>query len=520
MQHIVEFSEGGTPASEAAEACVDALIRARTRETPDATAIIAPDGTFSYRQLDGTSDRVAAALARHGVGRGDRVAIRMGRSARLITTWLAVLKLGAAYLPIAPGDPRERVEELLADARPALVACDHAPEEVAATTDVTLLEIDESVLGFAGDCPQRNADPSDLAYLMYTSGSTGKPKAVMVEHRSISNLVLDQDYVRIARNDIVLHRATPAFDAATFEIWGALLNGATLVVAPQDPIGVDDTAQLVSDHGVSIMFLTTAVFHQQVDERVDTFRNVRTAIAGGEALSPVHAERLQKAFPRCVVVNGYGPTEATTFTACHRVGQDEDLAASVPIGMPLRNVRVHLIDESGMPVADGSPGELCVSGAGLARGYWRRPRLTAERFIPNPFDEGEKPGSRLYRTGDLAQRLPGGELVFLGRLDDQFKLRGMRIEPEEIERVLTRSPEVRRAAVLVRRRAEGDNLTAFLVPREPSLGIDRRRLRRLASQCLPGHMVPAQFVMVDDIPVTGRGKIDREFLASILRAAG
>jgi amino acid adenylation domain-containing protein len=501
----------------AVDVCVDALVRERARETPDAVAIIAPDGTYGYRQLDEAADRVAAALARRGVRRGDRVGVRMGRSARLIITWLAVLKLGAAYLPIAPGDPRKRVQELLLDAQPSLVACDVPRDEVAAVTDVEALEIDESVLGFAGECPQRAGDPGDLAYLMYTSGSTGKPKGVMVEHRSISNLVLGQDYVRFSRDDVVLHRSTPVFDAATFEVWGALLNGATLIVAPPDPISVDDTARLVSEYGVSVMFLTTALFHQQVDERIETFRNVRTAVAGGEALSAIHAERLRKAFPECVIVNGYGPTEATTFTVCHRIGPDEDLAVAVPIGTPLRGVGVRLVDEGGMPVPDGSPGELCISGDGLARGYWRRPGLTAERFIPDPFDEGSKGGRRLYRTGDLAKRLPGGELVFLGRLDDQFKLRGMRIEPAEIEHVLTRAPDVRRAAVLVWRRAQGDTLTAFLVPRDPSPGIDRRRLRRLAAEYLPGHMVPAQFVVVDDIPVTSRGKVDRESLTSILQ---
>ena len=511
--------------ADAADACVDALIRERARETPEATAIIARDGTYTYRRLDETSDNVAAALARHGVRPGDRVGVRMGRSARLIVTWLAVLKLGAAYLPIAPNDPGKRVEDLVDDARPSVVACDPSQDEPAAPTDVkaltgvTVLEIDESVLGFAGQCPKRDGKPSDLAYLMYTSGSTGKPKGVMVEHRSISNLVLDQQYVDFSGDDIVLHRSTPVFDAATFEVWGALLNGATLIVAPPDPISVDDTARLVSDHAVSVMFLTTALFHQQVDERIDTFRNVRTAVAGGEALSAVHAERLRKAFPDCVVVNGYGPTEATTFTACHRIGRDERLSASVPIGTPLRGVGVRLIDESGLPVADGDPGELCISGHGLARGYWRRPALTAERFIPDSPGDEQKPGARLYRTGDLAKRAPGGQLVFLGRLDDQFKLRGMRIEPEEIEQVLTRSPQVRRAAVLVWRRVQGDNLTAFLVPRDPSLGVDRRKLRRLASEYLPGHMVPAQFVLVDDIPVTSRGKVDRKSLTSMLEAS-
>jgi amino acid adenylation domain-containing protein len=503
----------------AAQACVDALVRERARDAPDATAIIAPDGTYTYRRLDETSDRVAAALARHGVRGGDRVGVCMGRSARLIITWLAVLKLGAAYLPIAPGDPRRRVEDLLDDARPSVVVCDPSEDEPAALADVEILKIDDSVLDFAGDCPKRDGRPGDLAYLMYTSGSTGKPKGVMVEHRSISNLVLDQEYVDFSVDDVVLHRSTPVFDAATFEVWGALLNGATLVVAPPDPISVDDTAQLVSDHAVTVMFLTTALFHQQVDERIDTFRGVRTAVAGGEALSAIHAERLRTAFPECVVVNGYGPTEATTFAACHRIGRDEEMSGFVPIGMPLRGVGVRLIDENGMPVADGDPGELCISGHGLALGYWRRPGLTAERFIPNSSDDGQKPGGRLYRTGDLAKRLPGGQLMFLGRLDDQFKLRGMRIEPEEIEQVLTRSPDVRRAAVLVWRRAEGDSLTAFVVPRDPALGIDRRKLRRLATEYLPGHMVPARFMVADDIPVTERGKVNRQLLTSRLRAA-
>jgi amino acid adenylation domain-containing protein len=511
---IVKGRDEG-PAFAPLETRVDDALRGWARVTPHAIAVIAQDGTFSYADLDETSDRVAAALAQRGVGPGDRVGVCMGRSARLIVTLLAVLKLGAAYLPIAPHDPSKRVAELLLDAHPSLVACDPGQgQALAEQKAVEVLEINESILSFGGDRPERVGDPAESAYLMYTSGSTGHPKGVLVEHRSICNLVLNQDVFPFSRDSVVLHRAALVGDGSTFEVWGALLNGATLVVAPPDPVSADETAEMVLDYGVSLMFFTTALFHRQVDERIDTFRNFCTVVVGGEALSAIHAKRFLDAHDDCVLINAYGPTETTTFATCHQIGRDEQLTESVPIGVPLRGVRVHLIDESGMPVPDGDPGELCISGKGLARGYWRRPGLTAQRFVPDPFSGINGPGQRMYRTGDLAQRLPGGELAFLRRIDNQFKLRGTRIEPEEIEHVLTRSPAVRRAAVIVRRAAEDDRLTAYVVPQDRSAGIDRRELRRFTLQYLPGHMVPAQFMVIDDIPVTSNGKIDRRSLAA------
>lgn len=380
---------------------------------------------------------------------------------------------------------------------------------------VIVVDGDEAVEGAGNASAARQAPRSgkgaELAYLMYTSGSTGQPKAVMVEHRNIVNLVTRPNYVDISPADRVLHLAPVAFDAATFEIWVALLNGARLVVAPPGPLSSTDLAALVRDTGVTVLWLTAALFHRQVDEDVGAFHGVRTVLAGGDVLSVPHVLALRAAVPDCRVVNGYGPTECTTFTCCHRLGPDEPLDRSVPIGTPLQDVVVHLLDGAGRPVEPGEVGEMYIGGSGVSRGYWRRPALTAERFVPDPFDS--RAGSRMYRSGDLARRRPDGVLEFLGRVDNQVKLRGHRIEPGEVEAALTAHPDVRRAAVVFdRRHTGGPRLVGYVVPvRQGTL--NTRALRRFLRERLPDHMVPAALLPLPDLPVTRNGKTDRAALA-------
>ncbi|MEV6110142.1 amino acid adenylation domain-containing protein [Streptomyces sp. NPDC051940] len=491
------------------------------REAPDAVAVTGSAGAaeVSYGELDRWSDRLAERLtAGAGVARGDRVAVCLPRSAGLVAALLGVLKAGAAYVPVDAGEPARRLADVLADAGVRVAVTDADTAGRFAGLDVATvgaefagLEVTTTGAGFA-DAPPVPAPPGvdagDPAYLMFTSGSTGLPKAVVVRHGNITNLVTEPNYVDLGPSDRVLQLAPVTFDAATFEIWGALLNGARLVLAPPRQVHPEELGGLLRDSGITVLWLTAALFHRQIDADVTAFAGLRTVLAGGDVLSVAHLDALREAVPGLQIVNGYGPTETTTFACCHRVGADEDLGTAVPIGRPLQNVTVTIVDEHGQPVPDGTPGELWIGGAGVSGGYWRRPELTAERFV-----RGTWSGARgvHYRSGDRARRRADGVVEFLGRVDDQFKLRGFRVEPGEVENVLTRHPQVRGAAVGLRESHTGERrLVAWIV--HPGGPLDRRAVRAYVRERLPEYMVPAAFVSVDELPVTANGKVDRKAL--------
>ncbi|HEX8907126.1 MAG TPA: AMP-binding protein, partial [Longimicrobiaceae bacterium] len=309
-----------------------------------------------------------------------------------------------------------------------------------------------------------------LAYVVYTSGSTGTPKGAAVPHRAVVRLVRGQRYARFAADEVFLQLAPVAFDASTWEIWGALLNGAALAIHPAGPAGPRELGDFVRRHGVTSAWLTAGLFHQVVDAGAEGFQGVRHLLAGGDVLSPAHVLRAMEILPGTRIVDGYGPTEATTFTCCHPVAREDAGRGAIPIGAPIANTRVYVLDAAMRPVPPGAPGELYAGGDGLARGYLGRPALTAERFLPDPFSHG----GRLYRTGDRVRwremkprdsGSPAFALDFLGRIDQQVKLRGFRVEPGEVEAVLAHHPDVARTAVDVREGAEGDRrLVAWVVP--------------------------------------------------------
>ncbi|MEU3557266.1 amino acid adenylation domain-containing protein [Streptomyces fragilis] len=490
---------------------VVAAFRRRVAQAPATVAVSAGDDRLSYAGLDRWARAVAALLTDAGTGPGDRVAVCLERSPELVAALLGVLDAGAAFVPVGLTDPAGRVAEVLSDAEVRAVLCEPDDADRFAPYGVPVLHVpprpagEPDVPAPAVDSPAR-AD--GLAYLMYTSGSTGRPKAVMVEHRNIVNLVTDPNYVTLGPSDRVLQLAPVAFDAATFEIWGALLNGARLVLAPAQQVQAEELGTLLRDEGVTVLWLTAALFHRQVEVDVKAFAGLRTVLAGGDVLSVPHIDELRRAVPDCGIVNGYGPTETTTFAVCHRIGADEDLGRAVPIGTPVQNVDVRIVGDDGRPVPDGTPGELWIGGAGVSRGYWRRPDLTERAFVTAPWDPA---AGRFYRSGDLARRRPDGVVEFLGRDDDQFKLRGFRIEPGELESTLAAHPQVRCAAVALRDSHLGDRrLVAWLVPEEA--GLDRRALRSYLRDRVPEHMIPAAFVAVDALPVTGNGKTDRKAL--------
>ncbi|HEX3131877.1 MAG TPA: amino acid adenylation domain-containing protein, partial [Thermoanaerobaculia bacterium] len=354
---------------------------------------------------------------------------------------------------------------------------------------------------------EEDAQPDDIAYVMYTSGSTGRPKGVAVTHRNVVRLVRDTSFTRFAADEVFLQFAPISFDASTLEIWGALLHGGTLAVfAPHTPT-LEELGREIQRFGVTSLWLTAGLFHPMIEEQAAALRGVRQLIAGGDALSVPHVRKALRELPETRMINGYGPTENTTFTCCHTIR--EPLGGSVPIGRPIAGTRVYILDAAIRPVPPGVPGELCTGGDGLARGYLNRPELTAERFVPDP--ASGLAGERLYRTGDLARFLPSGAVEFLGRIDQQVKIRGFRIEPGEIEAVLAAQASVSEAAVVVRNVGGEKRLMACVVA-SPETEAD---LRAALRERLPDYMVPADWIFLDVLPLNPNGKVDRRVLAQI-----
>ena len=351
----------------------------------------------------------------------------------------------------------------------------------------------------------------NLAYVMYTSGSTGRPKGVGVPHRAINRLVSNTNYVKFDENDRVAQISNALFDAATFEIWGALLNGSRLVVLDKETaLSPDELGQKLVDQQISIMFLTTALFNQMALSQPEIFSSLNYMVFGGEAMDARSVQCvLEQGKPRHLV-NGYGPTEGTTFTTSYDVQEVDRDAWTTPIGRPLSNTEVWILDQHSQMVPVGVVGELCIGGDGLARGYLGRPELTAEKFVPHPFSR--TPGARLYKTGDLARYLPDGNIEFMGRLDEQVKIRGYRIELGEIEEALARHKSVRSAVVLAREDMPGDNrLVAYIVGSERE-DVTGQQLRSHLANELPDYLIPSAFVILEELPLTPNGKIDRRAL--------
>jgi aspartate racemase len=345
---------------------------------------------------------------------------------------------------------------------------------------------------------------------MYTSGSTGAPKGVSVPHRAVVRLVKNTNYARLTADEVFLQLAPLAFDASTFEIWGSLLNGARLAIAPPGVPPVDELGRTLRRHRVSTLWLTAALFHEVVEQDIDSLEAVRQLLAGGDVLSVAHVKRVLRERPGCRLINGYGPTETTTFACCFPLSDADEVGSSVPIGRPIANTRVYVLDRHRESVPIGVPGELYIGGDGLARGYLNHPELTAERFVPDPF--GNRPDGRLYQTGDVVRYRADGNLEFLGRVDHQVKIRGFRVEPGEIEATLGQHTAVREAVVVARADSPGAKcLVAYLVPRtEP--GPSPADLRQYLAERLPAYMIPSAFVQLPALPLTPSGKVDRRAL--------
>ncbi|MCG1040188.1 amino acid adenylation domain-containing protein, partial [Mycetohabitans sp. B7] len=492
--------------------CVHQLFEAQVEHTPDATALVYEDQTFSYAQLNAQANRLAHQLIELGVKPDTRVAICVERSPALVVGLLAILKAGGAYVPLDPAYPGERLAYILADAAPTIVLADAAGRAAlgeAALASCTVL--DPATLPAWPDTNPSVAESTarHLAYVIYTSGSTGTPKGVMVPHHAIARLVINNDFVDIGTDDRVAFAANPAFDASTFEVWAPLLNGATVVVIDHDTVLMPAAfAHTLREQRISILWLTVGLFNQMAAQVGTAFSQLKTLIVGGDVLDARWVAQVMRESPPEQLINGYGPTESTTFATTYKITSVPGRNASIPIGRPIANTCVYLLDAHGQSVPLGAVGELYLGGAGVARGYLNRPALTAERFVPDPFSS--EADARLYKTGDLARYRPDGNLEFVGRNDEQVKIRGFRIEPGEIAACLTAHPQVRDAVVLATGEGSDKRLVAYVQAEADEALASTLRAQVAAS--LPEYMMPSAFVRLDAFPLTPNGKLDRRAL--------
>lgn len=469
---------------------------------------IALDGdgpALTYGQLAARSDAIAAGLAARGIGRGARVGLYANRSAEAVAAMLGVLKAGAAYVPFDTAYPANLLRYLYEDSAPALMLVQERLLQDQAGARFWRGE----ALGI-GAAPgaevAARAEPAaaeDPAYVMYTSGSTGRPKGVVVPHRAVLRLVLGNDFAALGPDQVILQLAPLSFDASTFEVWGALLNGARLAVLADPYPSCEDIGEHIARHGASTLWLTAGLFHLMVDHNLAALAPLQQLLAGGDVLSPAHVLRALRALPNCRLINGYGPTENTTFSCCYTIPRDYAGDAPVPIGRAIRQTEALVLDEALRPVIAGEPGELCLAGAGLALGYWNRPELTAQAFVRQPAS-----GARLYRTGDRVRCRADGNLEFLGRVDRQVKVNGKRVELDEVEARLRATGLVQDAAVVCAPASAGAqrHIAAFVTAAAPlELGALRRSLR----EELPDYMMPASITQLPALPLSPSGKIDR-----------
>ena len=490
------------------------LFGEQASRTPNAVAVVEGDRQISYEELDRLSSHLAYRLQLEGVQIGDRIGLVLERSTNAIVAIVAILKAGAVYLPLDLKSPPARLKEMMLNAETRLLLTSSDQTGIPVPKNCRLLPIAD--LLSTVDEPPSNwtaaiLSPDTPAYVTYTSGSTGSPKGITITQRAIISLVCSVDYIQITPSDCLAHLSNLAFDATTFEVWGALLNGASIaILSTQTMLSAQDLRYASQRYRITTIFLTTALFNHLIDNDPTLFDGLPNLLFGGERVSEHHVEACLRHGAPLRLLHVYGPTETTTFATWHLVSSDDSDGESVPIGRPLRHKEIYLLDPYRQPVPIGVPGELYVGGAGLALGYLNRPDLTAERFLPHPFSD--KPGARLYRTGDLARYRADGVIEFLGRIDRQVKIRGFRVEPGEIEALLREHPSVRDAVVGLREdEITGRQLVAWWIGREGK-PVKAEELRDFLRQRLPDYMLPAAFVPVDAFPLNPNGKIDLEGL--------
>ncbi|WP_445252994.1 amino acid adenylation domain-containing protein [Nodularia sp. NIES-3585] len=516
QQLLVEWNQ--TQIDYPHDLCIHELFEQQVERTPEAVAVVYEDQQLTYGELNCRANQLAHYLRSLGVSADVLVGICVERSIDMVVGLLGILKAGGAYVPLDPEYPTERLNFMLEDAQVSVLLTqqsliDRLPEHQA---QLVGLDTDWQLISQSS---QENliteVQSSNLAYVIYTSGSTGQPKGVEIIHRGVNRLLFGVEYLKLNATQRFLQMAPISFDASTFEIWGALLHGGLCVIFPESIPTSKKLGDEIDKHGINVLWLTAALFNVIIDENAQVLSGIRQLLIGGEALSVAHVHRGLERLPLTQIMNGYGPTESTTFTCCYPIARQlEKTVESIPIGRPIANTQIYILDQHLQAVPIGVAGELHIGGAGLARGYLNRPELTQAKFIPNPFDNSKisSQKSKLYKSGDLARYLPNGNIEYLGRIDNQVKIRGFRIELGEIETALSQHEKVQTNCVIAREDIPGNKrLVAYIVPNSENTAT-ASQLRSYLKQKLPDYMVPSAIVILETLPLTPNGKIDRRAL--------
>ncbi len=510
------------------DCCIHELFEAQAKNNPDAIALVLDEQTLSYAELNKKSNQLAHYLVSEKYIQPDTlVGICLDRSLDLIISILGILKSGGAYVPLDPDYPAARLTYLLEDAglKTVITNRDVLARTPINSTQALCWDDEDSQRKI---CAQSHDNlepasitlmPSHLAYVIYTSGSTGQPKGVTVEHANVISLVVNVEYVSLSRDTIMLQNSPISFDAATFEVWGALLNGGTLVIQPERLLEMTKLGGILKDNNINTAWMTSGLFDQFTSAYTGALPELKDLLVGGDIVNKRSVEKIQSINPSLRVINGYGPTENTTFSCSYLIHQDGDEQSSIPVGRPISNRHAYVLDanvNAGCLMPLGAVGELYLGGAGVARGYLNRPELTAEKFIQNPFSDD--PSDRLYKTGDLVRWLPDGNLQFTGRIDNQVKIRGFRIELGEIEYTLLSHSGIKEAVVIAREDNGYKRLVAYVITDQEGTENESIASTQLAAwrdhlnQALPDYMLPSAFVVLKTLPLTRNGKVDRKAL--------
>lgn len=494
------------------------LFEEQAKRSPEAIALVSGDEKLTYRELNRRANQLAWHLLDLGAAKHSFVAICLDRSFETIVGILGILKLGAAYVPVDPQYPVERIRYILNDAEISLTLITKRtidPEVLKELVRPVYLDDASNTQHLEGVNLGVDIEPSFSAYVMYTSGTTGEPKGVEIPHSGIVRLLKSSNYIHLDSTDVVLHHATCSFDAATFEIWAALLNGGTLVLYPPQAFDMDTLESTIADYGITTLLLITPVFHLVAEHKLDCFGTLKQLVVGGDVLQAKAVKKVIERHPHLKIVNGYGPTENTVFTCCYVITHETEIGEILPIGKPITGTNVFILDENLRPVEVGEVGELYTNGLGMAKGYLNRRDLTRERFVPCPFPEA---GQILYKTGDLVRMDLDGNVYFLGRADSQVKIRGFRVEPGEIENVINLRSNIAESVVLAQTNHSGEkHLVAYVTLSGADSQVDEREIKHYLSSRLPQHMIPAYIHIIDKFPMTQNGKIDKKRLPSMVQ---